>query len=71
LVFRTGLFRRISSGVDGIFWQKRNGNKGKEVSKAVYNRLDKIDYWQSYVIEQASDYLAYRDYEEKEAIHLT
>lgn len=50
------------AGVDALFWCKRDGTPGKEVSQKIYDRLDKSDdYWQVGVTEQASEYLAYRD----------
>lgn len=45
------------AGVNAIYWEKRDGTCGKEVSAKVYARLDKTDYWQAYVTEQASDWL--------------
>lgn len=59
-------YGEYDAGVDGIYWQKRDGSKGKEVSKAVYDRLHKIDYWDAYVTEQASEYLAYSQQDECE-----
>lgn len=48
------------AGVDALFWQKRDGSKGKEVSQKIYDRLEKSDpYWQCGVTEQVFDYLAY------------
>jgi hypothetical protein len=52
--------------VDALYWQKRDGSKGKEVSQAIYDRLDKHnDWWEADVTEQVSDYLSYQSYEEK------
>jgi len=46
------------AGVDEVFWRKRDGSRGKEVSKAVYDRLEKYDkWWQAAVTEQANDWL--------------
>jgi hypothetical protein len=48
------------AGVDALYWQKRDGSKAKEVSQAVYDRLEKLDpYWEASVTEQVCDYLAY------------
>ena len=60
-------YGEYDAGVDGIYWQKRDGSKGKEVSKAIYDRLDKVAYWQAYITEQANEYLAYSEQEEKES----
>lgn len=58
------------AGVDELYWHTKHSwsdpsKHGKEVPQSIYDRLDKIDYWQSDVVDQASDWLAYRDYEEK------
>ncbi len=59
------------AGVDGLYWIKRDGTRGKHVSRKIWDRLDKIDYWQCDVVEQASDWLAYSDAEEREMVQLT
>lgn len=57
------------SEVDALYWQKRDGTAGKEVSQTIYDKLDKYDtYWEASVIEQVSDYLAYEQYREKEEL---
>jgi hypothetical protein len=53
------------AGVDTLHWKKADGTKGKEVSQKIYDRLDKIDYWEADVTEQVFDYLAYQDYQER------
>lgn len=54
------------AGVDALYWQRRDGTKGKELPQSVMDRLDKSDdYWQATVTEQASDWLAYADEEER------
>lgn len=63
-------YGEYNAGVDGIYWQKRNGLKGKLISKKIHDRLDKIDYWQSDVLDQANDYLAYRDEDENSKVTL-
>ena len=52
------------AGVTSLHWLKSDGTKGKEVSKKIYDRLDKIDYWEVDVVDRVSDYLAYKDYED-------
>ena len=48
------------AGVDAIYWRKRDGSKGAEFSERMYERLEKHDeYWQAYVTEQVSEWLAY------------
>lgn len=44
-------------GVDEIYWQKRDGTAGKEISERVRDRLEKESYWDAYVTEQANDWL--------------
>ena len=49
--------------VDHLYWVKRDGAKGKEVSQKIYDKLDKRDpYWQADVTEQVSEALAYEDW---------
>jgi hypothetical protein len=46
-----------------LYWAKRDGTKGKEVSQKIYEKLEKRDpYWQVSVTEQVSDALAYEDW---------
>lgn len=52
-------------GVSHIFWLKRDGTKGKEVSQKIYDRLDKIDYWESDVCDKVFEHLAYLEWIEK------
>lgn len=52
-------FGEYDSGVDGLYWQKSDGSKGKELSDAIMQRLEKYDtYWQASVTEQANDWLS-------------
>jgi hypothetical protein len=42
--------------VDSLHWMTRKGKCGKEVSQAVYERLNKRDpYWESDVLDQVSE----------------
>lgn len=51
------------AGVDALYWRKRDGTAGKEISEAMYERINKQDeWWEAYVTEQASDWLAYSDH---------
>lgn len=54
------------AGVDGIYWQRRDGTAGAPLSEKIMARLS--DYWQSDVIDSVSNYLAMRDYEEPEKV---
>lgn len=50
--------------VDTLFWQKRDGSKGKEVTQTIYDRCEAYDdYWQCDVIDMVCDYLAHEQYE--------
>jgi hypothetical protein len=47
------------SGCDGLYWQKRDGTRGRELSQQLMERIGKIDpYWESHVTEQANDWLS-------------
>jgi hypothetical protein len=51
------------AGVDEVFWRKRDGSKGAPFSEKMMDKLDAKDpYWESNVIEQVSDHLAYQQY---------
>lgn len=51
------------AGVDALYWVKRDGTKGKEVPKSVYDRLEKSDpYWHCEVTDQVSEHLAYEQW---------
>lgn len=57
--------------VDALYWVKADGTKGKPVSQAFYDRLEKRDeWWQAGVIEQVCDHIAYSDYMEKQDANL-
>lgn len=45
------------AGVDALYWRKRDGTPGKELSQHIIDGLD--DYWEAYVTEQADDWLGY------------
>ena len=47
------------SDVDEIYWQKRNGDKGKPISIAVRDRANKYDPYWAGLIEEANEYLAH------------
>lgn len=69
--FTVDYYGESDSGVDAIYWQKRDGTKGKEVSQKIYDRLEKDAYWQASVTEQAVDWLAYADHQDEERITLS
>jgi len=53
--------------VDGLYWRRANGKRGKPVSEAIYAKLEKRNpCWDSDVIEQASEQLAAEAYEAAE-----
>lgn len=47
------------AGVDCLYWQKRDGTKGKPLSQKIMDRIEKEAYWECDVVEQVSDWLAY------------
>jgi len=55
-------YGEYDAGVDTLYWVKRDGTKGKEISQKMYDKIEKWDeYWQALVTEQVSDYLSYTD----------
>jgi hypothetical protein len=51
-------YEDYDSGVDELYWQKKDGSRGKEVSKAFMDSVEKYDtFWQATVTEQANDWL--------------
>lgn len=56
------------AGVDGLYWQRSDGSAGSPLSEKIMKRLP--DYWQGDVLEQVSDYLAMRDYVERDKVQL-
>lgn len=59
------------SEVQSIHWQKRDGSKGKELPEHIVDRAEKYDYAFCNLIEEVHDWLAYKDYEEKQMVQLT
>lgn len=51
--------------VEGIFWCKRDGTKGKEISQALRDRAEKYDPYFSNLIEHVNEELAWEKEEEK------
>lgn len=45
--------------VDALYWLKRDGTKGKEVSQKIIDRLDKDPCWESDVCLLVSEQAAY------------
>ena len=59
--------REYWAEVDALYWQKRDGSKGKPVSQVIYDKLEKYDpCWESSIIEQVGEWLAYEQYREKQ-----
>lgn len=59
-------------GVDGLYWQKRDGSRGKEIPQKLLDRIEKYDpYWEALVTEQVFDYLSCQNEESSEAIEDT
>lgn len=44
--------------VDGIYWLKRDGTKGKEISEKIWDRAIKYDYGFCDLIEQIFDQIS-------------
>lgn len=55
--------REYWSEVNTLHWLKKDGTPGKEVSQAIYDKLEKYDsYWEGGVTEQVSDYLMHEQW---------
>lgn len=50
------------AGVDAIYWQRRDGTKGKEIPQKVYDRAEAMDYGLSNLIEQVFDHVAHEQW---------
>lgn len=50
-------YGEYDSGVNALYWQKRDGTRGNELSKALMEKIKSQDYWEAYVTEQANDWL--------------
>jgi hypothetical protein len=47
------------SGVDGLYWQRRDGSRGKAISPTLKDRIeDKDQYWEANCTEQANEWLS-------------
>lgn len=44
-------------GVNGLFWEKRDGTVGAPLSQKIMDRIEKQDYWEAYITEQADEWL--------------
>lgn len=52
------------AGVDSLHWVKKDGTEGTEVSQNIYDKLEaKNPWWESDVIDQITDQIAYEQYE--------
>lgn len=46
--------------LDDLFWQKKDGSKGGRIPDHIWESASQKDpYWQAYVTEAVSDYVAY------------
>lgn len=52
--------------VQKIWWRKRDGSRGKEVTQKVFDRALNYDSYFGNLIEQANEELAQQSWEEKE-----
>lgn len=60
-------FGEYDSEVTALYWMKRNGERGKQVSERFMESLEKRNpYWQGDVTEQVSDYYASQEHAERE-----
>jgi hypothetical protein len=46
------------AGVDGLYWRKNDGSKGKPLSAKVMEKIERESYWDAHVTEQANDWLS-------------
>lgn len=58
------------SEVEAIYWQRRDGSKGKEIPVHIWERAYEYDYMFCDLMESGFDELAYRDHQEKEMVQL-
>jgi hypothetical protein len=43
------------AGVDALYWRKRDGSPGKQLSNKIIDGLE--SHWQAYITEQANDWI--------------
>lgn len=43
-------------GVEGLYWLRRDGSKGKELPQSVLDRLEKVSFWEAGVCEMVCDH---------------
>ena len=59
-------FGEYNAGCDELYWQKKDGSKGKPISNKLMLDIEKKDPdYESYIIEQANDWLAYNARDEQ------
>lgn len=51
--------------VENIYWMKRDGSKGREIPKHLWDRAEKYDRYFGSLTEQVSDHLAHEAWLEK------
>jgi hypothetical protein len=60
-------FGEYDSDVDDLYWQKKDGSKGKPISDKIMLDIQKKDpYYESYIIEQVNDWLGYNARDEQD-----
>lgn len=55
--FLIDYYGEVDSGVNALYWQQRDGTRGKELSKPLMDKITKESYWDAYITEQANDWL--------------
>jgi hypothetical protein len=51
------------AGVSALYWRKKDGTKGKELSQKILDRAEAKDpYWECDVVEAVSEHLAYEQW---------
>lgn len=56
------------SEVNAIYWRRRNGKPGKEISQALYDKAQAYDPGLYQTLEQACEYIADKAEEEKDNV---
>lgn len=64
--FTRDYYGECDADVNELYWQVKGSwenplRHGKPLSQKVMDRIEKEDYWQSSVIEQVSDWIAYNE----------
>lgn len=51
-------FGEYDAGVNELFWRKSDGSKGKPLPPRIMGRVERENYWEANVTEQANDWLS-------------